>query len=363
MVPKRNRSRRIDHPGSFIKAVAQASSLWRKKTGKMPVLPHRSPRGFTLVELLVVIAIMSILVALLLPAVQAAREAARRMSCTNNLKQFGLALHRYHDAAGSFPSGYLYTARNEEEWGWPVLLLPYLEQENLHEILGVTDRRLTEAIGSVEARRGLETTLSVFRCPSDFSDKLLPTNWRAFDDGAAGVSGFQPATSNYVGVLGLYDVGADFPNNGVLFGNSAVSTADIPDGTSHTLAVGERDAACLSGAWCGNKNPASSRPDGIYFAVGRVSLTINTGLSISSMAGMTTGAAVCEEGFSSPHPGGANFVLCDGSVRFLSETTEYDNGDLNDEDLQRAIPYNPARLGVYQKLGIRNDQQLLDGRW
>jgi prepilin-type N-terminal cleavage/methylation domain-containing protein/prepilin-type processing-associated H-X9-DG protein len=336
MIPTGHRSRRID---------------------------NRPPCGFTLVELLVVITIISILVALLLPAVQAAREAARRVSCSNNLKQFGAALHQYHDTAGSFPSGYFYTARNEEEWGWPVLLFPHLEQDALHEILGVTDRRLSEAIQSDEARPGLEARLSVFRCPSDSSDHLLPTNWRAFDDGAAGKSGFRPATSNYVGVLGLYDVGADFPNNGVLFGNSAVSTADIPDGTSHTLAIGERDASCLSGAWCGNKNPASSRPDGIYFTVGRVSLTINTGMSISSTAATTTGGPACEEGFSSPHPGGANFVLCDGAVRFLSETTDCDNGNLNEEDLQRAVPYDPARLGIFQKLGIRNDQQLLDDRW
>ncbi len=273
-------------------------------------------RAFTLIELLVVITIIGILVALLLPAVQAAREAARRSSCTNNLKQLGLAMHGYHDALGSFPPGYIYVARDVEEWAWPVFLFPYMEEGNRHKILDVNDGRLTDAIRAPALRRHLQDTIPILRCPSDGGGGLLPVKSRKFDDGAAGIAGFEPAVSNYVGVLGLYDLAGNYPNNGVFYGNSGVSTGDITDGTSHTLAVGERDADCSSAAWCGNKNPAGNRADGIYFTVGRVSVPINAG------------TLDCEEGFNSPHPGGGNFLLCDGSVRFLSETIDFGTGPL-----------------------------------
>src|SRR5688572_27645245 len=105
----------------------------------------RLSRGFTLVELLVVIAIIGILVALLLPAVQAAREAARRMQCGNNLKQIGISIHNYHDTYKSFPSGWICPsvatgamAVDQESWGWSSLILPFMEQQALHDQLGVT---------------------------------------------------------------------------------------------------------------------------------------------------------------------------------------------------------------------------------
>src|SRR5689334_14369572 len=94
-------------------------------------------RGFTLVELLVVVAIIGVLVALLLPAVQAAREAARRAQCTNNLKQLGIAVHNYHDTLNSLPSGWIMKASVEAEWGWQAMSLPFAEQQTLHEKLGV----------------------------------------------------------------------------------------------------------------------------------------------------------------------------------------------------------------------------------
>ena len=343
--------------------------------------------AFTLIELLVVFTIIGILVALLLPAVQAAREASRRASCTNNLKQLGLAMHGYHDALGSFPPGYIYVAPNVEEWGWPVFLFPYMEEKARHKILNVNDGRLTDAIRDPALRPHLQGKISILCCPSDGGGKLLPKGARRFDDGAAGVAGFEPAISNYVGVLGLYDLAGNYPNNGVLFGNSAVSTDDIPDGTSHTLAIGERDSNCSSGAWCGNKNPAGNRDDGIYFTVGRVSTPIN------AMAAPFQ----CTEGFSSPHPGGANFVLCDGSVRFLSETIGFgpnfanamgmDEGTYSDEGMggmgmggmmspgdesgmaeDDQIPADnyqtpgkdyKGRIGLFEALGIRNDGMLI----
>ena len=343
-----------------------------------------SRAAFTLIELLVVITIIGILIALLLPAVQAAREASRRSSCTNNLKQLGLALHGYHDALGSFPPGYLYVARDVEEWGWAVFLFPYLEQKSRHKILNVNQGRLTDAILDAQLRRSLQDRISVLRCPSDGGGKLLPSKWRKFDDGAAGIGGFEPAAANYVGVLGLYDLAGNYPNNGVLYGNSGVSTDDIPDGTSHTLGIGERHMQCHSGAWCGNKNPAGNRDDGIYFTVGRVSTPINASPPFQ-----------CEEGFSSPHPGGANFMICDGSVRYLSETIDFGSGSMARQDDDRigdsedgmwmdmgdpetmaggdgqGTPRNyqtpgedyKEKIGVLEALGIRNDGMLLGDDW
>ena len=351
----------------------------------------RSRAAFTLVELLVVMAIIGILIALLLPAVQAAREASRRSSCTNNLKQLGLAMHGYHDALGSFPPGYIYVARDVEEWGWAVFLFPYLEQSSRHEILNVNDGRLTDAIRNAQLRPGLQDRISILRCPSDGGGRLLPLTSRRFDDGAAGIGGFEPATANYIGVLGLYDLAGNYPNNGVLFGNSGVSTDDIPDGTSHTLAIGERDIKCHSGAWCGNKNPAGNRDDGIYFTVGRVSMPIN----------VTAAPFQFTEGFSSPHPGGANFLVCDGSVRFLSETIDMgmlggdgtgmggmmssdygmgmmgmadmmyaedeqapqEDGQEIDESFQTPGENYKRIIGIFQALGIRNDGMLFGDEW
>ena len=327
----------------------------------------RSRGGFTLIELLVVITVIGILIALLLPAVQAAREAARRTSCTNNLKQLGLAMHGYHDALGSFPPGYIYVARDVEEWGWAVFLFPYMEESSRYEVINVSGGRLTDAIRNAQLRPHLQDRISALRCPSDGGLKVLPSTLRKFDDGAAGIAGFKPAISNYIGVLGLYDLAGDYPNNGVLFGNSAVSTNDIPDGTSRTLAIGERDIRCHSGAWCGNKNPAGNRDDGIYFTVGRVSVPIN------AMAPLQ-----CTEGFSSAHPGGAQFLFCDGSVHFLSETIDFTpdtststgmGGMVYSESQESLDNYQTpgkdykGKIGVFQALGIRNDGMLFGDEW
>ena len=134
-------------------------------------------RGFTLVELLVVIAIIGTLVALLLPAVQGARESARRTSCQNNLRNLALACTQYHDSVGSFPSGWCNThdpstgaiGANYESWGWGALILPYLEQKNLHTPLGVVGTSLQSQLAnnSAIAVPLLKTPLKIYICPSD----------------------------------------------------------------------------------------------------------------------------------------------------------------------------------------------------
>ena len=218
-----------------------------------PPSANPGPRAaFTLVELLVVIAIISILIALLLPAVQAAREAARRMKCLNNLKQIGIAVQHYHDSHKVFPPGYISVEPDYEEWGWPVFLLPYLERENLYNELAVNQRRLYQVLGTWYGRTCLQAKLGDFRCPSDMTYDLLPRDLRHFD-GVGAPSDFEPATSNYMGVSGLYDRADGYENDGVLYGNSSIGFNTIPDGSSHTFLIGERDRRCGAGAWCGNK--------------------------------------------------------------------------------------------------------------
>ena len=144
----------------------------------------RLRRGFTLIELLVVIAIIAVLIALLLPAVQQAREAARRSQCQNNLKQVGLALHNYHDIHNQFPMAFIRASdvARTEGWGWGAMILPQLEQGNLYDTLGVSRYRLTDVLAGMKpdlatvAQRTaiFQTRLSVYICPSDDNDGLVP---------------------------------------------------------------------------------------------------------------------------------------------------------------------------------------------
>ncbi len=320
--------------------------MCHRRTEQFPTL--RVPRGgFTIIELLVVITIIGILIALLLPAVQAAREAARRMNCQNNLRQIGLAMHNYHDALRVFPPGYISVEVNYEEWGWPAFLLPYLEREPLYRDLGVNHRRLFEALREEYGRLGAASALPEFRCPSDTTDSRLPPDLRRFDGVGAG-NDFRPGTSNYMGVCGLFDRGGKWENNGVLYGNSAVSIRDIDDGASRTFMVGERDYKCGAGAWCGNRNPEGVSDVGPYYVQGRVSVKLNHPMRLGSDG--------CREGFSSMHAGGGNFLLADGSVHFVSENIEFSNSNVDVYSLTDTIGLGQAReLGVYQLLGIRND--------
>jgi len=192
-------------------------------------------RGFTLIELLVVIAIIAVLIALLLPAVQQAREAARRTQCKNNLKQMGLALHNYHDVANTFPPGWISTWAQSptpasypgDSWGWPVFLLPYMDQGNIYNQInfnvgfpaGFNAAGTTPVPATGSGVIGVEATpLSVFQCPS--SDSL-----NALIQRAGGNTNSCGAPSNYVGVNGaaFFDpVGpASIGTNGGTFGGNS----------------------------------------------------------------------------------------------------------------------------------------------
>ena len=294
-----------------------------------------SNRGFTLIELLVVIAIIAILVALLLPAVQQAREAARRTQCKNNLKQIGLALHNYHDVHLAFPPGVVKTAclsatapncaagdvgREHNGIGWMTFLLPYIDQAPLYNALSADfTGRWSGGSGTLPA-----TIIDSFICPSDPSDGFN-AEW-------------SQGKSNYVGNIANGRTGAghgevdgqtngssniaNFPaqfapdevGNGLFYSNSKVRIRDITDGTSNSLAVLERSGLTPAGVvttaaiWIGNQNNR-----GMNQIWGRTPSRTDTGSS-NHINGTNMNFAA-----GSAHVGGGQFLLCDGAVRFISE--------------------------------------------
>lgn len=267
--------------------------------------------GFTLVELLVVIAIIGVLIALLLPAVQQAREAARRMQCTNNLKQLSLAVHNYHDSLGTFPSGWILQSGhsgypNGNYWGWGTFVLPYIEQGNIYDRVNFSYEWVNKSsTGNPNAGLSL-TPLTPFVCPSDTMGSI---NSKQNDNG----------TSNYIGSYGNKSLNAanyvTTNNHGIFTRNSNVGFRDITDGTSNTILFGERTGMQIgttdfsAGLWVGVR----SGEGGAYLCIGRGP---NNATNYINGINSTNAWELAH----SLHPGGANFGMCDGSVTFLPET-------------------------------------------
>ncbi|QDU63823.1 Type II secretion system protein G precursor [Planctomycetes bacterium Pan216] len=298
----------------------------------------RHRRGFTLVELLVVIAIIGILVSLLLPAVQQARESARRSQCANNLKQIGLALHSYHEAHGGFPPMLIYqtdTAQctytggnvagecNDPSWGWASLILPQLDLSGLYERLGPGAIPLDDAATTPELLELMQERIAVFRCPTDSAADAISSG-RFIPD--MGGSSPKVARANYIGVNGdggYYSLALRQAGNGI-FGSRNISTnlSKISDGASKTLMVGERASRMPGetsdryshwvGASMGNRD--NSGGSGVREVAGSTGYPMNFPDTDWRF----------RHWFSSLHPGGAHFTMGDGSVRFLNETIDLD---------------------------------------
>jgi prepilin-type N-terminal cleavage/methylation domain-containing protein len=325
----------------------------------MHAVPTARRRAFTLVELLVVIAIIGVLVALLLPAVQAAREAARRSQCTNHLKQWGLALHNYHDTYQSMPSVGGFNATHG--WGFMPLVLSFVEQSPLATQVDFCRLPVTHA-SHAPVR---QASIPVMWCPSDIGARLY-TN-RAMPIAGTGdgdtTSLYRATVTNYVGSYGdgfnnvptdtyggdgamaRYGAGGcasntsgtattACPSPGLGYGGgrnhrgifdyrgeaAAVKFADILDGTSNTVLMGHVTTFASSNSliWCSSTG-----------AVNGTSLPINFALKIcKGTPGMYPGgcnglaSSWMSRGFHSFHPGGTVSLLCDGSVRFVPETID-----------------------------------------
>jgi len=296
--------------------------------------------GFTLVELLVVIAIIGVLVALLLPAVQAARESARRTRCTNNLKQLALACHNFHDAQGTLPrdgnsvdpvalqnshgNGTGCCNQNVATWSWIARTLPYFEQKSLYDATNIP----VTVLNAPQAAAAIATVMPVLTCPSDSTRPRTRSN-------SANLNGLTSAVTSYKGVSGgnwgydKYPVegafatpysnpGVDGSFNGLENGDGLFWRADmrkgnmrlaeITDGTSNTFMIGEDVGEFIRwNEW--------AHPNG---ANGTCAIPPQTGILIAPLGVANFGDWPTRYSFRSRHPSGLHFALADASVRFVN---------------------------------------------
>ncbi len=322
----------------------------------------RRPAGFTLIELLVVIAIIAILIALLLPAVQQAREAARRTQCKNHLKQIGLALHNYLDTFSIWPGGHIASPDNVHRKGGTLIhLLPFLE-------LATVYNQISPAVNGTDGMADFATSYAfimnppaVWLCPTN-DDGTQISSWRTSGVwGKSGVAHYGPnvgaqridstnSCSQFIYANGYF--GAATANMGDSLDGRQVSgpfsnrswgarIRDISDGTSNTIAFGEQRPHC---SVYGGQGPWVCCGSGVVYTVPPINYPTcpgEKGVPNSVSSGTPAGcnnpwSASTAEGIKSKHTGGAHVLLCDGAVRFLSENLDYDTlqrlGDRRDNN-------------------------------
>jgi prepilin-type N-terminal cleavage/methylation domain-containing protein/prepilin-type processing-associated H-X9-DG protein len=246
--------------------------------------------GFTLIELLVVISIIGVLVALLLPAVQSAREAARRSQCVSNLKQIGIALQGYHEVLNTFPAGGWIASASDPltrnmNMGWSAAVLPWLEQRSLYDGLNCS-----VPYGNAANSTTGHVVVRVYLCPTEPRKSF----WNR-DSGDL----YDYADGDYGGMYGPRGLGTPtFTNNpprGPMIFNTALSLAQIQDGASQTIQVGE-DPEAINALWISGHN------------------VFDQAFAINARPAVESG-----EELASRHPGGVNVLFCDGSVHFLRD--------------------------------------------
>ncbi len=319
------------------------------------LLPRRARSGFTLVELLVVIAIIAVLVAILLPAVQQAREAARKSQCQNNLKQIAVAMHNYHETLGVFPIGVQHThppasgsmaLANGTGWAWGAYILPYMDQIGLYNKLNVGDPM---DLNNTTVLANVRSVIPGYRCPSD------PHRNPAINDATTvryGSGSFVSiGLSNYVAIHGAMDNNcpdvANLDTRGIFYVNSNINLRDVLDGASNTWMASERDTVQpaprpgitverhFGAFWAGTSAPrcADNNYD-LYKVFGYVVPTY----------GEINGSAARGDRreLASQHTGGIQVVCADGAVRFVSQN---------------------INLALAQHLCRRDDKVGLPGEW
>lgn len=290
---------------------------------------HRSRKSaFTLVELLVVIAIVGMLIALMLPAVQKARESARKTQCANNLKQIGLAMHTYAISFNGFPPGYVSTVLPDHDdggpgWAWGAMILPFVEESSLKDQVP-----MAAPVESKQAENVRMQNISIFRCPSDGTFESIVDIPEKHSDHVI----CQIAGGNYVGSAGTVRPTCKLCRDrfdGVFGRNRSIKIKELQDGLSKTLAVGERASHWSQPVVWGvvpnskvldNQQPGkfAAGPAYVLGTTFRQGFNLETSDDPDDMAHVDTYA----ESFGSQHPGGAFFMFCDGGVRFVWNDTD-----------------------------------------